>query len=222
MEQIVKINIKLSKENIKKAILRDEVIIFFTRVLEDLERYKSPNFYGRMKDLFFLFYPYSSLDDTKRIYQELKKSNLLSKEGLFIDEEEISYLKFFINNLDSSCKLKGSDGIKEELDKILAKLIRKYFSNSLLFLEPYLLGKLIAFVGGIKNLYRKPASTIQLIGAEKALFRHMLKGNPSPKYGLIYYSNKIQKSYNKGKTARQLANKLAISLKQDYFQKFAR
>jgi len=62
-----------------------------------------------------------------------------------------------------------------------------------------------------------PSSTIQLIGAEKALFRHVARKEKCPKYGLLYYSKYVQGKKNKGKAARKLANKLAISIKVDYY-----
>ena len=67
-----------------------------------------------------------------------------------------------------------------------------------------------------------PASTIQLLGAEKALFRHLKnkKKIKSPKYGLIFNHQFIssQKKSNRGKAARVLADKLSLALKVDYFK----
>lgn len=219
--QIISWNIQESKRRIREDIKSDNLIIFFTRIAEDLRRYKNPNFYGRLSEIFFLLYPYSTISDTKKIFEELKKGNLASKDGLRLDNQEISYIKNFVNELDKECKLNKQIS-KNKVEAILIKLVEKYFPNSSKLIEPYLFGKLISSVGGIKNLYRKPSSTIQLIGAERALFRHMAVGKSSPKYGLIYYSEKIKKAKDKGKTARQLANKLAIAIKVDYFHNFQR
>jgi nucleolar protein 56 len=218
-KEIILINIKESKKRIKDSIKKDNLIIFFTRIVEDLKKHQSPNFYGRIKDIYSFLYPYKYTEDPKRIFEEIKKQKLISEDGLNLTENEIKNIKEFLDNLDEKCKLKNKDfKLKSEL--ILNNLIHQYFPNSSKIIEPYILGKLISAVGGIDHLYRMPSSTIQLIGAEKALFRHLSKNKPSPKYGLIYYSQKIQDSKNKGKTARQISNKLAISIKQDYFQKF--
>ncbi|MCK9595701.1 hypothetical protein M0R19_00765 [Candidatus Pacearchaeota archaeon] len=219
--QIIQWNIEQSKKNIQKNILKDNLIIFFTRILEDSKRNRNPNFYGRIKEIYNLLYPYSNKEDTKEIFQELKKSKLDSKEGLNLDESEKSYLYQFIKSLDERCVLKDKNKLTD-FEKILEKLVKKYLPNSYQNIEPYIIGKLISSVGGIDNLYKMPSSTIQLIGAEKAMFRHIAKKKPCPKYGLIYYSNKLKSQKDKGKTARQLANKIAISIKQDYFQNFAR
>ncbi|MBU0894719.1 MAG: hypothetical protein KKF48_00450 [Nanoarchaeota archaeon] len=220
-KQIIQWNIQQSKKNIKKNILKDRIIIFFTRIVEDLGKYKNPNFYGRLKELFLSIYPYFDFKDTKQIYDHFKKLNFKSREGLLLDKEEIDYVKFFINNLDSNCKIKDRNKVEPKIKEMLSLLVKKYLPNSSVLIEPYLLGKIISSVGGIKNLYRKPSSTIQLIGAERAMFRHISKKKPSPKYGLIYYSGKIQNAKDKGKTSRRLANKLILGIRIDYFQMFA-
>lgn len=219
--EIIKWNIEQSKKEIQKNLLNDNVVIFFTRVVEDSKRYRNPNFYGRLKELYGLLYPYSEKEDTKSIFQELKKSDLDSKEGLILNSQDRHFIKLFLKSLDDECKLVKQEKVKL-IEKDLNKLVKKYFPKSNKIIESYILGKLISSVGGVGNLYKMPSSTIQLIGAEKAMFRHIAKNKPCPKYGLIFYSEKIKQSKDKGKVARQLANKLAISLKQDYFQNFAR
>lgn len=77
--------------------------------------------------------------------------------------------------------------------------------------------RLIAHAGSLLNLAKQPASTIQILGAEKALFRALKTKHDTPKYGLIYHSSLIGQasSKNKGKIARILATKAAISLRVD-------
>jgi nucleolar protein 56 len=83
---------------------------------------------------------------------------------------------------------------------------------------PVLAARLISHAGGLKRLAEMPASAIQVMGAEKSLFKH-LKGNaPSPKHGLIYRHPAILGAQKRvrGKTARALAGKLAIAARIDY------
>jgi len=72
----------------------------------------------------------------------------------------------------------------------------------------------------LKHLAMLPASTIQLLGAEKALFRHIKTGSRSPKHGIIINHSIVQKAKRneKGKAARMLADKLSICAKLDYFK----
>ena len=64
-----------------------------------------------------------------------------------------------------------------------------------------------------------PASTIQLLGAEKALFRHMADGSPPPKHGVLYQHPTVKRSSgkDKGRASRKLAAKVAIAAKIDFF-----
>ena len=80
--------------------------------------------------------------------------------------------------------------------------------------------KLIEHAGSLKRLSEMPASTIQILGAEKALFRHMKTGAKPPRHGIIVHHPLIAKAPEKihGKIARALADKISIASKVDYFQ----
>ena len=77
--------------------------------------------------------------------------------------------------------------------------------------------RLIAHAGSLMNLSKSPASTIQILGAEKALFRALKTKHDTPKYGLIYHASLIGQASgrNKGKMARVLAAKAALGLRVD-------
>ena len=77
--------------------------------------------------------------------------------------------------------------------------------------------RLIAHAGSLTNLAKSPGSTIQILGAEKALFRALKTKHDTPKYGLIYHASLIGQATgkNKGKIARMLAAKSALGLRVD-------
>lgn len=77
----------------------------------------------------------------------------------------------------------------------------------------------MSLAGGLKELAMMPASTIQVLGAEKALFRHLRTGAKPPKHGVIFQYPAINRSpwWQRGKIARALAGKLAIAARVDYF-----
>ena len=79
--------------------------------------------------------------------------------------------------------------------------------------------KLISHAGGLTNLSKYPASTIQILGAEKALFRALKTKGKTPKYGLIFNSTFIGRAQqkNKGRISRYLANKCAIASRVDCY-----
>ncbi|KAI4169783.1 MAG: hypothetical protein LQ343_005432 [Gyalolechia ehrenbergii] len=77
--------------------------------------------------------------------------------------------------------------------------------------------RLIAHAGSLMNLAKSPASTVQILGAEKALFRALKTKHDTPKYGLIYHASLIGQATgkNKGKIARMLSSKAAMGLRID-------
>lgn len=77
--------------------------------------------------------------------------------------------------------------------------------------------RLIAHAGSLMNLAKQPASTVQILGAEKALFRALKTKHDTPKYGLIYHASLVGKAQpkHKGKISRVLAAKCALSIRAD-------
>lgn len=205
-----------AKNLIKRSILKDNLIIFFTRVLEDLKKNENSCLFGRIKDLYYLINPYQ--DSTKKEIYSFFKNDFVCNEGLILDDEEKLFCNVLFSNLREDFILINGKVMKGRILGIIKRLILKYFPNSSDIVEPFIFAKLICSVGGVDRLIQLPSSTIQLIGAEKALFRHKSKKTNSPKYGLLYLSRKIQESSNKGKATRQISNKLFISIKLDYYQ----
>lgn len=79
--------------------------------------------------------------------------------------------------------------------------------------------RLISHAGSLTNLAKYPASTVQILGAEKALFRALKSRTNTPKYGLLYHSTFIGRAglKNKGRISRFLANKCSIASRIDCF-----
>lgn len=79
--------------------------------------------------------------------------------------------------------------------------------------------RLISHAGSLTNLAKYPASTVQILGAEKALFRAIKTRSNTPKYGLIYHATFIARAgvANKGRISRYLANKCSLASRIDCF-----
>jgi nucleolar protein 58 len=100
-----------------------------------------------------------------------------------------------------------------------------YLTNRMTALSPNLTvlvgdlvgARLIAKAGTLTNLAKHPASTLQILGAEKALFRALKSRKKTPKYGLIYHAQLVGRSSNKnkGKISRMLAAKAALAARID-------
>ncbi|PKK19611.1 NOP58 ribonucleoprotein [Columba livia] len=100
-----------------------------------------------------------------------------------------------------------------------------YLKNRMMAIAPNLTimvgelvgARLIAHAGSLLNLAKHPASTVQLLGAEKALFRALKTKRDTPKFGLIYHASLVGQSNpkNKGKISRMLAAKTALTIRYD-------
>jgi nucleolar protein 56 len=80
--------------------------------------------------------------------------------------------------------------------------------------------RLMAKAGGLDRLAVLPASTIQILGAEKALFRALRTGARPPKHGILFQHQEVHLApkWQRGKIARTLANKIAIAARVDYYR----
>ena len=80
--------------------------------------------------------------------------------------------------------------------------------------------RLMAKAGGLDRLAILPASTIQILGAEKALFRSLRTGARPPKHGILFQHAAVHTApkWQRGKIARTLANKIAIAARVDYYR----
>ncbi|KAL4609032.1 nucleolar protein 58-like [Arapaima gigas] len=100
-----------------------------------------------------------------------------------------------------------------------------YLKNRMMAIAPNLTvmvgelvgARLISHAGSLLNLAKYPASTVQILGAEKALFRALKTRRDTPKYGLIYHASLVGQSTtkNKGKISRMLAAKTALAVRYD-------
>ena len=105
--------------------------------------------------------------------------------------------------------------LSESLDKKLGEVA----PNLQVILGTPVAARLISHAGSLTNLAKYPASTLQILGAEKALFRALKTKGATPKYGLLYQSTFIGRAgaKNKGRISRFLANKCSIASRIDNF-----
>jgi nucleolar protein 56 len=106
-----------------------------------------------------------------------------------------------------------------QLAEYLAKKMSTVAPNLGSLVGDTVAARLISKAGSLVSLAKCPASTVQILGAEKALFRALKKKGNTPKYGLIYHSTFIGRAAtkNKGRISRYLANKCAIAARIDSF-----
>ena len=142
--------------------------------------------------------------------------NLLSKKASesMGSEIDLSIVQNYANQILSL------DLYREELEAYLDDLMERVSPNLKAVVSSLIGAKLIAKAGGLKKLAYMPASRVQLLGAEKALYRFLKTGEARPKHGLIFQWRQIRSSKpnHRGKISRMLAGKIGIASKIDFFK----
>ncbi|RLG20351.1 hypothetical protein DRN67_00155 [Candidatus Micrarchaeota archaeon] len=157
------------------------------------------------------------VEDIKAIVGEAKARELANKAksstGASLKKEDLAELTKL------GKKLEDLYAYRTSLEEYQTKLAEEIAPNLSLLAGPELAAKLIAKAGSLRKLALMPASTIQVLGAEKALFKHLKKHTKPPKHGLIFQHASISTSPKaiRGKIARSLSTKLAICAKADAF-----
>lgn len=128
-----------------------------------------------------------------------------SSESLKILASEVIKLSELRTNLSSTI---------ENLMEILAPNLKN-------ILTAIIGARLIAKAGSLLRLSQMPSSTIQIIGAEKALFRALKTGTRPPKHGLLFQHPSVNSApkWQRGKIARALSSKIAIAVRIDVYRK---
>lgn len=133
--------------------------------------------------------------------------------GAAISEADTHSIKFFLNMVI------GLISYRQKLYDYLLKKMKVVAPNLSALIGEVVGARLISHSGSLTNLSKYPASTVQIIGAEKALFRALNTKGKTPKYGIIYNSSFISSAAqrDKGRISRMLANKCSLASRIDCF-----
>ena len=218
----------------------DTMIVQAIALLDDLD--KELNTYAmRVKEWYGWHFP----EMAKILNDNLAYAKVVLKMGMRTNWESVELAEILPEEIESAVKhaadrSMGTEITTEDLENIQAladqvvmfteyrQQLASYLSARMKAIAPNLTAlvgdlvgaRLIAHAGSLMNLSKSPASTIQILGAEKALFRALKTKHDTPKYGLIYHASLIGQASgkNKGKMARVLAAKAAIGVRVDALQ----
>merc|ERR1711934_1288239 len=138
-----------------------------------------------------------------------------SKSSMGMDISPVDLL-----NIDMfASRVIGITEYRKELSTYLRSKMSVVAPNLAVLIGDTVGARLISHAGSLTNLAKCPASTVQILGAEKALFRALKTKGNTPKYGLIFHSSFIGRAgaKNKGRISRYLANKCSIASRIDCF-----
>jgi nucleolar protein 56 len=237
------VTMELAKIQVKgEAQKRDLIVAQAIQTLDDTD--KTLNlFMGRLREWYGVHFPeLDRLVEKHETYARLvldlgTKSNFtqeaLEKEdlpknkteqisriaeasmGADLLEVDLAQIQALSKNVLETYKL------REAMEAYLDKTMEEVAPNTKTIVGALLGARLIAVAGGLENLAKRPASTMQVLGAEKALFRAIKTGARPPKHGLIFQHTLIHdaQKWQRGKIARAIAGKLAIAVRADAFGK---
>ncbi len=109
---------------------------------------------------------------------------------------------------------------RRSVEEYIDGLVQESCPNLCAIISGPLTARLISLAGGLRRLASLPSSTVQLLGAEKAMFRHLRTGAAPPKHGVIYQYPDLRKApyWQRGNIARALAGKVLIAAKVDEYR----
>ncbi len=235
------VSMELAKLRIKGASeKRDLIIAQGIQTLDDLDRTVNL-FMGRLREWYGVYFPeldrliekhetYSRLamslgDRENYTIEGLEKENIPkeraqlvakaaeSSMGADIAERDLLQIQELARNVLSFYEL------RKNMDNYVDRTMEEMAPNVRAVAGALLGARLIAIAGSLQTLAMRPASTIQVLGAEKALFRSLKTGARPPKHGLIFQHTLLHdaKRWQRGKIARVIAGKLAIAARADAF-----
>ncbi len=216
-------NVELTKINIKDSVSEDQLIMQTIANISELDRVTN-TLVKRLREWYSLTLPEISQEITshERFVEEVLSK---SREDL-LETIKTQTMGAHLENVDILEMKRLAEEVQHlynlriEHEAYLEKVMEKYCPNVLRLAGATIGAKLLELAKSLKHMASLPASTIQLLGAEKALFRHIKTGARSPKYGVIFQHPLIQRASreNRGKAARALADKLSLCARLDYFK----
>tara|TARA_B100000029_G_scaffold230656_1_gene228137 strand:+ start:59472 stop:60686 length:1215 start_codon:yes stop_codon:yes gene_type:complete len=135
-------------------------------------------------------------------------------KGGEINSKDLNIISILSENVINLVK------VRDKMLNYISDLMNNIAPNLSSIAGPTIGARLIAKSGGLLKLAKLPSSTIQVLGAEKALFRSLKSGSRPPKHGIIFQHDKVHSSpkWQRGKIARSLASKIAIAARIDAFR----
>ncbi len=225
--EMAKADVLLAKQLVKRSVSSDEMVLEASRSIKEFE--KAINLLvKRLRTWYELYNPESS----RAIFEhELFVAAILAKNkdallaDLKLTAKESMGAAFSEHDLSPIRELAEQTRAlmeqKERTKKYVSSLMERLYPNISAVATPLIAAELLAYAGSLRKLAMMPSSTIQLLGAEKALFKHLKnKAIKPPKHGVIVNHPLMSKVdfKKRGRLARVLADKISIATRLDYFK----
>jgi nucleolar protein 56 len=235
------VSLLLSRRRLRKAVeKRDLLLAQSINAIDDLNKILNMMI-SRLREWYGIHFPeLNSIVDDHRLYAKIvgnigsrDKYNASSLSALGASESSSSKIlsaakssigadfnEYDINAImDFARNIMHLYDLKDELESYVDSVADDVCPNLKSLVGPLISARLISLAGGLDKLARLPSSTIQVLGAEKALFRALRTGTRPPKHGVIFQCQEVHGApkWQRGKIARALAGRLAIAARVDAF-----
>ncbi len=220
-------SIIVSKASLKGQVKKDKHIIQGINLIDELTKQKNI-LSERLVEWYNIYFPEAVLEaDQERLVEGLMMNVQREKISIFLDMEhlfqqhtgsEIGKSEFdrYQQLIDT---IKNLDNNISDTKKYIELTVLEIAPNLTRLCGPMISARLISSAGSLKRMSQMPASTIQMLGAEKALFRFLKKKGTPPKHGIIFMHPSIRNApyWQRGKIARCFAAKLSIAVRVDNY-----
>ncbi len=213
--------VELAKRRIRKAIGREDHLRQAVAAVDDLQEQENL-LVERIREWYGLHFPELARMVEEKTYLDLVAS-YGRREAMPIDQRES------VGAPLEEAEEKEIRSMAQLASQVAARraAMESYVERSILELAPnvtdlagpMIAARLVSLAGGVERLARAPAGTVQLLGAERALFRHLKTGSRPPKHGVLFQHPLVHRAppWQRGAVARALAAKIAMAARADAY-----
>ncbi len=228
---LAQVGAEMTKTAIAKSEKRDKLIMQTISAINDLDKILN-TMSERLREWYGLHYPELKIAEHERFAESVAKfgrrenfEKFTSSMGMQLRDEDVENLKMYAENLSHLYKE------RTELEKYIEKICKEEMPNTSAVVGELLAARLLVLAGGLEKMAKMPSSTLQLLGAEKSLFRALkekrrqhgrdVKETRVPRFGILFTHPDISGAPNeqRGKIARLLAAKVSIASRMDFYSK---
>ncbi len=213
-----------TRDRIAESGSRDQLLVQAVRALDDLDTMNN-EMAERLRPWYRVHFPElgDAVDDHQRFAE------------LVADEPDRDEMDGPVDGTDSTgipltardremvqrfaAQVRDSHVLRDDLESYVGDLAEEVAPNLAAVCGGVLAARLVSLAGSIEDIAKMPSSTIQVLGAEKAMFRHVKGEGDAPKHGILFMHPTVRNlpDGKRGKMARVLANKAAIAARLDQY-----
>ncbi len=224
LEFISSVALQLSSEKMIQSFSSDKLVIQAVNAVDELDKVLN-TLSIRLREWYGFYFPElgQKIQDNEQfvsyvaeeLYRKDAKGIDVSESiGSDVDKKDLEEMQRLAKSLQAMYSERKS------IENYIDIRMKEIMPNATAIIGSVIAARLLSIAGSLEKLAKFPSSTIQILGAEKALFRHLVSGGRSPKYGILFQTNYVQQApfERKGKMARLLASKLSMAIKIDFYK----